>query len=103
MRRVLQAALVCLLALTLLCGVDSLHVWSGRGRDLVMSGANDVRIERRGALRLHITYQLPPQRTRHDLRSFLLRQGWRRAESSNVDHETVMTFVRSGWDSRLRE
>ena len=101
--RALQAALLSILALALLCGVGSLRAWSGRGRELVMRDAGDVRIDRRGAASLHITYRLPPQQTWHDLRAFLVRQGWRRAGLSNVDRETAMTFVRPGWYSRVRE
>jgi len=99
----LLVALMAVLVLILLCGVGSLRVWSGQGWDLVMRGANNVRIDRRGAMRLHITYQLPVNQTHHDLRMFLVRQGWRDAEFSNIDHETVMTFVRPGWRGRLRE
>jgi hypothetical protein len=102
-RRVLQAALASVLTLTLLCGVASLHVWFGRGGELVMRGARDLQIDRRGIYRLHITYQLPPQQTRHDLRVFLLRQGWKRARSTNLDRETVMTFVRPGAYRQVRE
>src|SRR5512144_311685 len=102
-RRVLQVALVSMLALISLCGMGSLQVWLGRGVELVMSDASDVRIQRDGALRLHITYQLPLTQNRHDLRTFLARQGWRSAGFSNVDRETVMTFVRPGWRSRVRE
>ena len=102
-RRVLQVALMAVLLLTLLCGVGSLRVWSGQGWDLVMRGASNVRINRRGAMRLDITYQLPRKQTRHDLRAFLVRQGWRSAGFSNVDRETVMTFVRPGWRGRMRE
>ena len=54
-------------------------------------------------MRLHITYQLPVKQTRHDLRRFLVRQGWRNAGFSNIDRETVMTFVRPGWSARVRE
>jgi hypothetical protein len=102
-RKALQAALLSVLALTLLCGVGSLRAWSGRGWDLVLRGSSDVRIDRRGVARMHITYRLSPQQTRHDLRAFLVRQGWRRVGISNVDRETVMTFVRPGWYSRMRE
>jgi hypothetical protein len=102
-RRALQLAVAGMLALTLLCGVGSVRAWSGRGWELVMPGAGDVRIDRRGALRLYIIYRLPPKQTRHDLRAFLLRQGWRRTRFSNVDRETVMTFVRPGWYGRSRE
>ena len=101
--RAVQVALMALLALTLLGGVGSLRVWSGQGWDLVMRGAGNVQIDRRGAMRLHITYQLPARQTRHDLRVFLVRQGWRRAGLSNVDRETVMTFVRPNWRGRMRE
>ena len=94
---------MAVLLLTLLCGVGSLRVWSGQGRHLVMRGAGNVQIERRGAMRLHITYQLPAKQTRHDLRVFLVRQGWRRAGLSNVDRETMMTFVRPSWRGRMRE
>jgi hypothetical protein len=94
---------MAVLVLTLLCGVGSLHVWSGQGRNLVMRGASDVRIDRRGVLRLDITYRLSQKQTRHDLRLFLMRQGWRRTRFSNVDRETVMTFVRPGWPDRTRE
>ena len=104
MRRcVLQAAVASVLTLTLLCGVASLRVWFGRGEELVMRGARDPQIDRRGVFRLHITYQLPPQQTRHDLRAFLLRQGWKRAGFSNLDRETVMTFVRPGGYRQVRE
>ena len=104
MRRwALQVALMAVLLLILLCGVGSWRVWSGQGRDLVMRGAGNVQIDRRGAMRLHITYQLPARQTRHDLRAFLVRQGWRRAGLSNVDRETVMTFVRPNWRGRMRE
>jgi hypothetical protein len=99
----LRGALLTVLLLTLLCGVGSLRVWSGQGQDLVMRGAGNVQIDRRGATRLSISYQLPAKLTRHDLRVFLVRQGWRRARLSNVDRETVMTFVRPGWRGRSRE
>jgi hypothetical protein len=102
-RSALHAALLGVLALALLCGVGSLRAWSGRGQQLVMDGAGDVRIDRRGAASLHITYRLSPRQTRHDLRVFLVRQGWRRAGLSNIDHEVVMTFVRPGWYQRVRE
>jgi hypothetical protein len=102
-RRALQGASVAALLLTLLCGVGSLQAWLGHGWDLVMRGAGNVRIDRIGALRLHISYQLPAKQTRHDLRGFLIRQGWRRAGLSNIDRETVMTFVRPGWRGRMRE
>ena len=102
-RRALQAALVSVVTLTLLCGVGSFRIWAGRGWDLVMRGASDVRIARGGAIRLHITYQLPTGRTRHDLRAFLLRQGWRRVEFNNLERETMMTFVRPGWNRQMRE
>jgi len=69
----------------------------------VMRGASNVRITHRGAARLDITYQLPSNQTRHELRTFLMRQGWHSAGFSNIDHETVMTFVRPGWQGRLRE
>jgi len=92
-----------MLLLTLLCGVGSLHAWSVHGWDLVMRGASNVRIDRLGALRLHISYQLPAKQTRHDLRTFLVRQGWRKAGLSNIDRETVMTFVRPGWRGQMRE
>src|SRR5512141_1309024 len=102
MRRwALQVALLSVLLLALLCGVGSLRVWSGRGVELVMLGARDAQIDRRGVFRLHITYQLPPRQTRHDLRAFLLRQGWKRIAFSNLDRETVMTFVRSGGYSQV--
>ena len=102
-RGALQVALMAVLVLTLLCGVGSLRVWSGQGWELVMRGAGNVRIDRRGAMRLHITYQLPVKQTRHDLRRFLVRQGWHAAVLSNVDRETVMTFVRPGWRGWSRE
>ena len=102
-RRGLQTALMGVLALTLLCGVGSLRVWSGRGWELVMRDASEVRIERRGAASLHISYRFSPQQTRHDLSAFLVQQGWRRASLSNADRETVMNFVRPGWHSRVRE
>jgi hypothetical protein len=102
-RRALQVLLLAVLALTLLCGVGSLRVWSGQGWELVMRGASNVRIMHRGALRLDITYQLPSNQTRHELRTFLMRQGWHSAGFSNIDRETVMTFVRPGWHGRLRE
>jgi len=70
---------------------------------LVMHGGGDPQIDRSGVFRLHITYQLPPQQTRHDLRAFLLRQGWQRIAFSNLDRETVMTFVRSGGYRQVRE
>jgi hypothetical protein len=102
-RRAWQAALMIVLALTLLCGVGSFWAWSDRGRDLVMGGARSVQIVRRGAARMQITYQLPPGQTRFDLRAFLLRQGWRSADFSNVERETMMTFVRPGWSRQVRE
>jgi hypothetical protein len=102
-RRALQVGLVSVLALTLLCGVGSFRAWSGRGWDLVMRDASQVRIARRGAVRLQITYRLPPNRTRLDLRAFLVRQGWRRVEFNNLERETTMTFVRPGWNRQMRE
>ena len=102
-RRALQAAFVSVVGLTLLCGLGSFRVWSARGAELVMRGAGDVRIAHRGPARMQITYQLPPGQTRLDLRAFLLRQGWRRVEFSNVDRQTTMTFVRTSWNRQLRE
>jgi hypothetical protein len=102
-RRALQVAVLAVLLLTLLCGVGSLRIWSGKGWELVMRGATNVRIDHRGATRLDITYQLPLKQTRHDLRTFLVQQGWRSARFSNMDRETVMTFVRPSWRSMLRE
>ena len=102
-RPALQIALVAALLLTLLCGVGSLRVWSGQGQNLIMRGAGNVQINRRGAMRLHISYQLPLSQTRHDLRAFLVQQGWRSAGFSNIDHETVMTFVRPSWRDRMRD
>jgi len=101
--RALQGAVLAVLVLTLLCGVGSLRVWSGQGWELVMRGATNVRIDHRGAMRLGITYQLPFKQTRYDLRTFLVRQGWRSADISNIDHETVMTFVRPIWLGRMSE
>jgi len=94
---------MAVLSLTLLCGVGSLRVWSGQGQNLIMRGAGNVQINRRGAMRLHISYQLPLSQTRHDLRAFLVQQGWRSAGFSNIDHETVMTFVRPSWRDRMRD
>ena len=102
-QRALQIALMAVLLLTLLCGVGSLRVWFGRGVELVMRGARDPQIDRRGIFRLHITYQLPPRQTRHELRAFLLQQGWKRISFSNLDRETVMTFVRPSGYSQVRE
>jgi hypothetical protein len=102
-RRAVQIALASVLMLTLLCGIGSFWAWSGRGWDLVMRDASDVRIVRRGAVRMQITYRLPPKRTRLDLRAFLVRQGWRRVELSNAERETTMTFVRPGWNRQMRE
>ena len=102
-QRALQIALMAVLLLTLLCGVGSLRVWSNQGWHLVMRGAGDPQIDRRGVFRLHITYQLPPRQTRHDLRAFLLHQGWKRISFSNLDRETVMTFVRPSGYSQVRE
>jgi hypothetical protein len=91
------------IALTLLCGVGSFRLWYDRGWDLVMRGASDVQIARRGAIRLQISYRLPPGQTRLDLRAFLKGQGWRRAEINNLERETKMTFVRPGWNRQVRE
>jgi hypothetical protein len=102
-RRALQVALASVLALTLVCGVGVFRAWSGRGWELVMRDASDVRIVRRGALRLQITYRLAPKRTRLDLRAFLVRQGWRRVDFNNLERETTMTFVRPGWNRQVRE
>jgi hypothetical protein len=101
-QRAVQVILLAVLVLTLLCGIGWLHVWSGQGLGLVMRGASNVRIEHGGAMRLHITYELPLTGNRHDLRAFLMRQGWRSAGFSNVDRETVMTFVQPGWPGRMR-
>jgi hypothetical protein len=104
MRRLgLSVAIGSLFVLMLLCGVGSLRAWSSQGQNLVMRDASDVRIERRGAARLHITYRLPPHQTRYHLRRFLIRQGWQRARVSNIDRETSMAFVRPNWSSRVRE
>jgi hypothetical protein len=104
MRRLaLNLALGSLLMLIALCGLGSLRVWAGQGRELVMPGAGEVRIDRSGVSRLQISYHLPPRKTRDNLRLYLLQQGWRRISDSNVDRETVMTFVRPGWLRQVRE
>ena len=102
-RLVLKVALISLLMLSLLCGAGAMLVWSSQGQELVMQGAADVQFERRGASRLHITYRLPPQQNREDFRRFLLQQGWRRIRFSNIERETLLTFVRPVWANQIRE
>jgi len=101
-RNVLRAAAGALLLLTLLCGAGTAWAWRMQGRALVLPGASDVRIERGGAFRLHVTYQLPRGQTLYDLRRHLMRQGWRLIRLSNADR-TSASFVRSGWADQARE
>ena len=86
----------------LLCGSVAVREWLAQGDKLVMRGARDVKIARRGLSQLHLTYRLPDGRTLNDLRKFLIEQGWRRVRSSNSDR-TTLSFARLGWPNMLRE
>jgi hypothetical protein len=101
-RRVLLAAAGGLLLMTLLCGVGTLRAWTAQGQHLVLPGASEVQIDRRGPFRLSIVYRLPGRKTLHDLSQHFVRQGWRRLRSPNTDRSTV-SFARSQWSGQMRE
>ena len=102
-RPVLKLTFASLIVLSLLCGGGLVWFWLGQGQELVMQGAMDVQLDRRGASRLHITYRLPPEQSLDDLRRFLLQRGWRKPRVPNMDRETLMTFVRPVWANQIRE
>jgi hypothetical protein len=85
-----------------LCGSVAIREWMVQGNQLVMRGARDVRLARRGLSQLHLTYRLPAGQTINDLRIFLIDQGWRRVRFSNSDR-TTLSFARLGWPSMIRE
>jgi len=86
----------------LLCSSGAAREWLARGDRLVMRGARDVKLARRGLSQLHLTYRLPHGQTINDLRIFLTEQGWRRVRFSNSDRTTLL-FVRLGWPNMIRE
>jgi len=88
--------------LVLLCGAAAVREWLAQGDTLVMRGARDVTIARRGLSQLHLTYRLPDGQTISDLRIFLTEQGWRRVTLSNSD-PTTLSFARRGWPTVIRE
>jgi hypothetical protein len=90
------------LALVLLCGTGTLVVWSDAGRDMVLPGAEQVRIDRRGAQSVHITYMLPPNQALRDLRRHLGRQGWIQVRPRSFDR-VVLRYERSTAFGRVRD
>jgi hypothetical protein len=88
--------------LMLLCGLGVMSVRAGEGRDLVLPGADDVRIEGRGTAHLHIVYTLPPDQPLHDLNQYLLSRGWRRVTTRNFDRPGPV-FARYNWFGIVRE
>jgi hypothetical protein len=82
------------LALVLLCGTGTLVVWSDAGHDMVLPGAERVRIDRRGAQSVHITYVLPPNQVLRDLRRHLGQQGWVQVKPRSFDR-VVMRYERT--------
>jgi hypothetical protein len=88
--------------MTLLCGSVAVRAWLAQSDKLVMRGARDVQIARRGLSQLHLTYRLPDGQTIRDLRLFFTEQGWRRVTLSNSERSTL-SFVRSGWPKTIRE
>lgn len=101
-RRLLVMVIGGLALMSLLCGAGALRVWSTRGHELIMPGAADARIERRGPFRLNVVYEIPRGRSIHDLSLHLTRQGWRRITFSNTER-TVLSFVRPSWPRETRE
>jgi hypothetical protein len=101
-RRTLILAAGAVVLMTLLCGSVAVREWLAQGDKLVIRGARDVTIARRGLSQLHLTYRLPNGRTINDLRIFLIEQGWRRVTFSNSDR-TTLSFARRGWPAMIRE
>lgn len=101
-RMMLAVALGGLVGMLLLCGAGTVRAWSTAGHELVMPGAGDVRIDRDGIFRLHVTYQLPKGSTLHDLAQYLTQRGWRRIRFPNADR-SIMSFARTSWATQLRE
>lgn len=90
----------CLLAL--LCAAGVLLAQEREGADLVLPGAADVRIDGRGTGRLHISYRFPADRQIHNLRDFLLQQGWRHVRTQSFDNAELI-FARRGLFGLTRE
>jgi hypothetical protein len=101
-RRLLIMAVSVVTLLTVLCVAGAGRAWLLRGRELVMPGATDLQIDRRGAFHLNITYRYPAGDTLHDLTQHLVRQGWRRIRFPNSERNTL-SFVRLGMAGRMRE
>jgi len=86
----------------LLCGSAAAREWLAQSDKLVMRGAGDVQIARRGLSQMHLTYRLPAGQTIRDLRQFFIQQGWRRINLPNSERATL-SFARSGWPTAIRE
>jgi hypothetical protein len=99
-RRIVFVAIGVLFMLVLLCGTSVARAWSARGYNLVVPGASDIQIERRGLFRLHVNYRLPNNQKMHHVTEYFARQGWRRLRLTNIDPSTL-SFVRG--DSQMRE
>src|SRR5689334_13224131 len=101
-RRTLVLGLGAVALMLILCSSVAVREWLAQSDRLVMRGARDVTIARRGLSQLHLTYRLPAGRTISDLRRFLIEQRWRRVRFSNSDR-TTLSFVRQGWPTVVRE
>lgn len=101
-RGTLRLGIGTLLLITLLCGSVAIHGWLTQSNKLVMGGARNVQIARRGLSQLHLSYRLPDGQRIRDLRDFLTRQGWRRISLPNSERLTL-SFVRTGWPQAIRE
>jgi hypothetical protein len=101
-RRVLVVAAAGLVLMVLLCGVGTLRAWSAQGQFLVLPGASEVQVDRRGPFRVSVTYRLPAGQTLHDLTQHFVHLGWRRLRSPNTDRSTA-SFARSFWIGQMRE
>lgn len=101
-RRTLMLTLGVVTLLALGCAAGSARAWLGQGTELVLAGASDVSIMRKGLSGVHIRYRLPRGQTFNDVRRLLNVLGWRRVSGPNFDR-TTLSFARAGWPQPIRE
>jgi hypothetical protein len=89
-------------ALVFLCSSTLLAVWASQGKDLVLPGADTVRVNRSGLTRQHISYHLALNQGWSRLRQHFVQHGWARVRTQNIDRSTS-TFTRQGWFGIVRE
>lgn len=98
----LRLMILGLAAFVALCGVGAVRTWARQGQDLIVPGAEQVRIERTSLLRIHATYRLAAGQTVHTALQFLRTQGWRTIRSTVAEPGTIV-LVRIEWSGRIRD